>query len=251
MDASLRSIYWTLRQRAPQWTAPYFEYVRLLRHRLRFGSMNNKEMFTKIYRTGGWGCPPDGTQGFYSGAGSHDSLVVAPYVESVVRVLNEFPQKPNVVDLGCGDFAVGSQIRPVCDRYIACDIVDSLIESNRKRYAHLDVDFRVLDLAADDIPPADVVIIRQVLQHLSNASITAAMPKITASCRFLLLSEHLPCGDSFPHNLDNRAPGLRLDVNSGLVLTSPPFSLKPLEERCLCEVPAGDGVIRTMLYRLA
>ena len=35
----------------------------------------------------------------------------------------------------------------------------------------LDVDFRVLDITSDEIPPGDVCFVRQVLQHLSNQSI--------------------------------------------------------------------------------
>lgn len=251
MDFSPRTLFYALRRRSPQWIARYLDSLIVLRNHWRFGGLSTKELFSKIYRTGAWGRSPDGARRFYSGAGSHDRSIVGPYVESVVRFLQEFPGKPDVVDLGCGDFSVGSQIRHACGRYIACDIVDSVIESNRDTFAHLGVDFRVLDLTVDDIPRADVVIIREVLQHLSNGSILAAIPRIAASCRFLVLTERLPRGDTFPHNLDNRAPGIRLDADSGVVITSPPFSLQALQERCLCEVPASSGVVRTMLYRLA
>jgi len=50
-----------------------------------------------------------------------------------------------------------------------------------------------------------VVFIRQVLQHLSNAHILRAIPKIAASYRFLVLTEHLPLGEAFTPNLDKPA----------------------------------------------
>ena len=249
--SSARALFWVVHRRSPRWVARRLDHLLVLRNRWRYGGLSTKELFSKIYRTGAWGQSPDGARKFYSGAGSHDPSIVGPYIDSVVRFLQQFPEKPDVVDLGCGDFSIGSQIRPACGRYIACDIVDPLIESNRAAFATLGVDFRVLDLTVDAIPRADVVIIREVLQHLSNSAISAAVPKIAANCRFLLLTERLPHGNAFPHNLENRPPGIRLDANSGVVITSPPFSLQALEARCLCEVAASSGIVRTMMYRLA
>lgn len=88
--------------------------------------------------------------------------------------------KPDVVDLGCGDFKVGSQLRPWCGRYTACDVVPDLIAFNRTAFTQLDVDFRVLDMVEDPLPAGDVVFVRQVLQHLSNAAISKAIAKIAS-----------------------------------------------------------------------
>ena len=45
-----------------------------------------------------------------------------------------FNNKQNVVDLGCGDFSIGSQIRKNCNDFIAIDIFDELIEANKKKF---------------------------------------------------------------------------------------------------------------------
>jgi len=46
-------------------------------------------------------------------------------------------------------------------------------------------------------------------------------------------------------------PGIRIVYNSGVVLTAPPFNLKTLREKIICEpVIAASGVIRTILYQL-
>jgi hypothetical protein len=245
-----RALFDAIRRASPPWIARRLYHLLVLRNRWRFGGLSTKQMFAKVYEEGGWGRPLDATQKFYSGSGSHDPAIVDPYVATVVRFLEGLPGKPDVVDLGCGDFAVGLKIRPACGSYIAGDIVDSVIEFNRQAFAHLGVDFRVIDLATDELPSADVVMIRQVLQHLPNERILAALPKIARSFRFLVLTEQLPDTEAFPHNIDNRPPGIRLDVGSGVVITSPPFSLEVLHERCLCEVRGGGSVIRTMAYRL-
>ena len=57
----------------------------------------------------------------------------------------------------------------------------------------------------------------------------------------------------FTPNLD-KPPGrnIRLDApeagGSGVVLTAPPFDLRPDAQRTLCEVPSYGGVIRTTAY---
>ena len=56
---------------------------------------------------------------------------------------------------------------------------------------------------------------------------------------------------AIPHNLDKASgPDNRLDIHSGIVLTSPPFNLAPIESKILCQVEEWGGIIRTLLYRL-
>jgi len=216
-----------------------------------FRKLSTKEVFTKIYRDGTWGQSNDPEQRFFSGSGSHDDRIVDAYVGALSGFLLSLPERPSVVDLGCGDFSVGSRVRPLCARYTACDIVDDLVAFNARKFAHLEVDFRVLDLASDNLPAADVVCIRQVLQHLSNAQISRAVPQIATKYRYLVLTEHLPAAADFPHNLDQPSgPDNRLQIGSGIVLTSQPFDLRVSAEHTLCEVPEAGGVVRTTAYSL-
>jgi hypothetical protein len=161
-------------------------------------------------------------------------------------------EKPDVVDLGCGDFYVGSKIRSLCNHYAACDIVPSLIESNKKKFLDMEVDFRVLDLTEDEIPGAKVVFIRQVFQHLSNECIARAINNITHRFKILVLTEHLPVTPDFIPNLEKpTGANIRLCLDSGVVVTEPPFNLRPKGERLLCNIPAYGGTIRTTAYTLS
>jgi SAM-dependent methyltransferase len=220
-----------------------------------YRDLTTGEIFTKVYEEGIWGRSSDQAQKFYSGSGSHESEIVGGYVAGVREFLVSLEKKPDVVDLGCGDFFVGQNIREFCESYVACDVVPSLIEFNKEKYKACNVDFRVLDLADDDLPKADIVFIRQVLQHLSNRHIANAIPKIANSYKFLVLTEHIPDSSKFVPNLDKPAgPGVRVALGSGLVLTKPPFNLKAKTERILCEVPEYGpfgGLLRTTLYQLS
>lgn len=213
-------------------------------------TQSNLEAFSSIYKNGLWGRSTDPEQPFYSGPGSHDNVLVSCYVQNVLFFIESLKHKPDVVDLGCGDFNVGARIRPWCDGYIACDVVSELVDFNKKKYHALGVDFRTLDMAAEDLPPGEVVFIRQVLQHLSNEEIAALVPKLY-DFKYIVLTEHLPINKDFVHNLEHgTGPGIRLAFNSGVVLTSPPFNFVCKSQHILCEVAGYGGRIQTMLYVL-
>jgi hypothetical protein len=220
-----------------------------------FDALTPKEAFGRIYAERIWGTSDDSPDGFYSGSGGTRQFV-ATYASSVQAFLQRtFPTKPDVVDLGCGDFIVGSRLRPFAATYTACDVVEPLIRRNRVLFASLDVDFRVLDLTADPLPRGDVAVLRQVLQHLSTAHIQAVVAKIPGTYRYLIVSEHLPADVPWVPNLDKpTGPHTRLDSGrppSGVVLTAPPFNLTPVRETVLCECRDHLGLIRTTAYELA
>ena len=214
--------------------------------------LSTAEVFRKIYSDKAWGSAEDPGEPFFSGSGSHNAEVAGAYVKSVRKFLSSFSYKPGVVDLGCGDFGIGSSLRDLCGEYTACDIVEPLVEFNRNKYYELNVDFRTLDLCQDDLPKGEVVFIRQVLQHLSNQHIRNAIRQIEAKYKYLILTEHLPSSDSFIHNVDKpNGPGNRLALGSGVVVTSPPFNLAVKSKTPLCSTSELGGVIKTCVYELA
>jgi hypothetical protein len=217
----------------------------------QLANLSTQQIFTNIYAKSMWGKSNDPTEKFFSGPGSHDPNVVDPYIEAIEGFISSLAKKPNVVDLGCGDFAIGSKFRYLCNDFVACDVVEPLIIWNEQRYKDDLIDFRVLDITKDPLPHGDIVFIRQVLQHLSNDQIMRVIPKIVANYKFLLLTEHLPKSDTFVPNIDQAAGrASRLGQDTGIVLTNPPFNLRICEETHLCDVFQFNGRIRTTLYQL-
>lgn len=215
----------------------------------QFADMPPSEVFTDVYHRRLWGGGRD-ERDFCSGEGSHNDAIVAPYIAAVRKFLSEIRGRRDVVDLGCGDFHVGRQVRDVCGTYVACDVVADLIARNQRVFASLGVDFRTVDLTGDELPVGEIALLRQVLQHLSNAQIARILPKLY-QYRWLVLTEHLPEKLSFRANRDKPAgPGVRVRYGSGIVLTAPPFSFKTYGQTVLCSVPAAPGVIQTVAYKL-
>lgn len=228
------------------------------REERRLAKLPVVQAFSQIYENGTWGGSADE---YFSGLGSRDPRIFSPYVESVRAFANSFENKLDAVDLGCGDFSVGAQIRGAFAAYRAYDVVPAVIEQNKREYQDLDVEFGCIDIVEQPLPHGDVVMIRQVLQHLSNAQIAQVVPKLT-HYRYLIVTEHLPGARDFPPNLDMpMGAGIRVGrqkkggaQDSGVVLTAPPFSLAVTSERVLCEVedPYNPGtIIRTTLYEPA
>jgi hypothetical protein len=212
--------------------------------------LSNREIFTNVYQNKLWGeSLAENESPFYSGLGSSDPQIVDPYVDTVKQFFSSFQTKKKAVDLGCGDFRVGSRIVDSFDSYIACDVVPELVDFNQRYWQHLPVEFRVVDLAKDEIPTGEVLILRQVLQHLSNDEIYKFIQRIPQGFRFLLLTEHLPSENDFLANRDKvTGTDIRLGSGSGVVLTQPPFSMNFKSETKLLSIPQFGGAIVTTLY---
>ena len=235
----------------------YRERIMIKRMRLKFSKMKTYDVFKEIYLNKLWSPDPKKQNDeFYSGPGSHFPEFVINYINEIEKFLLSLPEKPNVVDLGCGDFVIGSKIRKLCNNYIAVDIFDELISHNKKKYKNLNVDFRALDITADELPLGDICFVRMVLQHLSNESINNFVNLVKNKYKYIIITEHYPSPKNFISNIDKpTGPDIRLYDNSAVVLTLPPFNLKVIKDTDICEcysnsIEGFEGVIKTKILQL-
>lgn len=207
-----------------------------------------KKAMEQVYAMKLWG---DNNSNFYSGEGSHHPDIVTPYIETVRAFLTSFENPLVVCDLGCGDFNIGKELLRHTKKYIAIDIVTDLIKHNKETFKANNLEFHCLDIAVDQLPAADCAVLRQVLQHLSNAEIQNILDKLVAF-KYVIVTEHIPEGDFIPNKEIISGQGIRLKKQSGVQLTAPPFHLKVKEERQLIalSLPSFKGMIVTTLYRM-
>ena len=207
-----------------------------------------KKAMTQVYDMKLWGGKEDN---FYSGEGSHKPEIIEPYIQAIVSFLKSFQTPLAVCDLGCGDFNIGKELVPYTKQYIAVDIVDALITYNTMHFKADNLEFQCLDIAVDELPSGDCVIIRQVLQHLSNTEVQNVLAKLT-DYKYVVLTEHVP-SEQFTPNVDIiSGQGIRLKKQSGLDVLAPPFNFQVKEEKQLLSLTLGDnkGLIKTTLYTL-
>ncbi len=202
----------------------------------------------QIYKMKLWGTNNDS---FYSGFGSHDTKIVTPYLEVVKSFLSSFEEPLVVCDLGCGDFNVGKELVKYTKKYIAVDIVSDLITYNRERFKQENLEFYCLDITVDNLPVGDCVLVRQVLQHLSNEEVKNVVSKLS-EFKYIVLTEHLPNGN-FEANKDIiSGQGIRLKKKSGVNLLLPPFHLKVKQEKELLSIllEGNKGRVVTTIYQV-
>jgi Methyltransferase domain len=217
-----------------------------MRHRNAARSVT--DVFSEIYARAQWGTG----RTFDSGSGSSGGAAVryAAYVRDLVRETGA----RSAVDIGCGDFRVASQFVDALRTYHGVDVVPALVARNSATYGRPGVTFSVLDAASGEPPVADICLVRQVLQHLSNRQIA----EILRRCRryaLVVVTEHWPApGAGGRPNVDKpHGPDTRLDRGSWVDITQEPFSCTAVDE--VMSVPVDAPIyrpgetIRTQLWR--
>ncbi|HUK36316.1 MAG TPA: class I SAM-dependent methyltransferase [Vicinamibacterales bacterium] len=201
-----------------------------------------RDVFSEIYQYNMWG---RGDGRFYSGPGS-DLHATAPYTAAVRAFIGEHAIA-SVVDVGCGDFRVGTQFLETGVRYHGVDVVPALIRHNAATYGSDRVTFSCLDATRDDLPDGDLCLVREVFQHLSNDEIRRALD----NCRkfpYVVVTERIasPGRMTAPNAEHTHGPNTRSDSGSGVVLDAPPFAENVT--RVLVDLDQGDGtILRTVL----
>jgi SAM-dependent methyltransferase len=120
-----------------------------------------KKRFEEIYLNNEWG---NG-----SGAGS-----IYKHNQGYILFLQGFLKQNDirtVVDVGCGDWQFSQYINWNGVKYKGFDIVESVIDNNKERYSSNNVSFHHYSGDSSDLPEADVLIVKDVLQHWSYESI--------------------------------------------------------------------------------
>ncbi|WP_245625630.1 methyltransferase [Flagellimonas eckloniae] len=206
---------------------------------------STKKVMSEIYEKKRWG----GRQkDFYSGSGSHSRKVVQPYIKTISSFLKDYEDGLIVCDLGCGDFNVGKNLVSYSKRYIGIDIVDDLIERNKKLFVSEQLEFHCLNIVTDNLPKGDCILVRQVFQHLSNEEIKKVVKKIE-KFKHIIVTEHIPKGEFVANAEKSTGAGIRLSNNSGVVLTEPPFNMNPERSTELLRIKYRKALIVTTHYQ--
>ena len=202
--------------------------------------------FERIYAEAKWGDAPDGGT-FWSGNGSREDFS-ASYESYVVALLDKHPEIKSIVDVGCGDFQVSSRILRRLGRsidYHGLDVVRPLIALHQATNAEPHIRFSVCNAVEDELPKGDLGLIRQILQHLSNAQTATILRKAAQSFKAVIIVESLPLVMRTP-NLDiGHGITTRIALGSGNYIDLPPYDL-PVADHFDVEHSANE-IIRTSL----
>jgi len=167
--------------------------------------MSSSRVFQKIYAKNRWV--------FGSGEGSKPEIA-QPYMEFLQNFLRE-KNIQSVVDVGCGDWQFSQLIEWGNVKYLGLDVVPEVIEENQRQFGSEDISFQVFDATREALPPADLLLIKDVLQHWPNAAIQNFLPNLK-KYRYALIT----------NDADERT---NVDISFGehraVDITLPPFNV--------------------------
>jgi SAM-dependent methyltransferase len=146
-----------------------------------------KERFSAIYQKNDWGSPE-------SKSGPSSTIKRTSQIRKELPELFKRHSVKSVLDAPCGDLNWMSTLirQGHIERYIGCDIVDSLIDENKQKFADLsNVSFISVDIIKDDLPASDMLLCRDCLFHFSYFDIQKFMTNfVNSEIPFLLTTSH-------------------------------------------------------------
>jgi SAM-dependent methyltransferase len=156
-------------------------------------------VFENIYNKKVWG----------GGSGVGSSLQSArPYVHLLQSFLNNNAIE-SVVDIGCGDWQFSQFIKWGNRTYLGIDVVASVIEANRRRFGRPNISFAHADPLDDNFSASgDLLLIKDVMQHLSNVNVQKLL-RLTSRFKFCLLTNGYASTNDDCENGDTRPLDLR------------------------------------------
>jgi hypothetical protein len=163
-------------------------YRKLAHRRLQraLSSQDLKSTFTRYALDNHWGNDQS-----LSGAGS--TLEATANLRAALPDLITSLGVRTIFDAPCGDFHWFRHVPlPAGVTYIGADVVDELVESNRRAYGSDIYSFRSIDITSDPLPRADLWHCRDVLFHLSDRDIFRALQRFAESEIEYLLTTSLP-----------------------------------------------------------
>lgn len=188
-----------------------------------------KERFERIYANHEWG------RGSGEGSLPINNRGYRDFLESFIRERSI----RSVVDLGCGDWQFSRYVDWGPARYRGYDIVAPVIAANRRLYATDAVSFQTYSGNFEELPAADLLIAKDVLQHWSSESVARFLPNLSRYRYALLTNCVNPDGETVNSDIadgDFRYLDLRL----------PPFNLQATE---VFHYRQHRGLLKVMLRR--
>jgi SAM-dependent methyltransferase len=163
--------------------------------------------FSEIYAEGRWG-PGSGIGSLPENTRPYAAMLQAFLRDNAIR---------SVVDVGCGDWQFSRLIDWSGIDYRGFDVVPAVIEANRAAFGRPGIRFDLLDDLAG-LPDADLVLCKDVLQHLPIEDVAAYLDLFTTRFRHALVTNDIEPADWVNAQIGHGGGrAIRLDL--------PPFSI--------------------------
>ncbi len=178
-----------------------------------------RDAFDEIYRDATWGKNTEGVGHSGTGSTAHATLLYRTFLQQFLTDR----KITSVVDAGCGDWEFSQMLDWTGIDYKGYDIVESVVKANTERFAKPNIQFFHADIVETELPAADLLISKHVLQHLPNSAVEKFLRQLRKYRHVLLINGVDPRTLS-GNNMDIGPGGYRL-----LDVTQPPFNVEGIK----------------------
>ena len=155
--------------------------------------MNLNTTFNKIYTSNRWI--------FGSGTGSV-AINNTKYIWFLQNFLDSHTDIKCILDVGCGDWQIGSKIDWNNRKYVGIDVSDYVLAETIKKYQTDTIKFQVMDATKDELPRADIIILKDVLEHLGFDQIELILNK-TRNYKYVLIQNDINILETTNYDIEN------------------------------------------------
>ncbi len=187
--------------------------------RERGPSLPVAQVFNGIYADAAWGTNDAGEPSSGSGSTLASTVLYRAFLQAFLKEHDIH----SVVDAGCGDWEFSQAMDWRGIDYRGYDVVPSVIARDRAKFGAANVKFTVADIIEEDLPPADLLIVKHVLQHLTNADVARFITQFP-KYKHVLLTDGVDAPTLSSANTDIPRGQYRT-----LDLTRPPFNVRGLK----------------------
>ena len=178
----------------------------------------SERVFNNIYKKRLWGTDERGNAICTPGSSLENA---SPFIDYIEEFLEQTPDVQSILDVGCGDWALGRNINWGNREYLGVDVIRSLVFKNQAQFGNEHIRFAYLDAAIDPLPSADLLICKDVWIHLPNDMILPFLNKMKKFKYCILINEF-----NAPRSLGCNGNILLGDTRP-IDVTADPFFLKP------------------------
>ncbi len=182
-----------------------------------------QHIFNKIYINKKWG---NG-----SGVGSSPSNVI-PYIQFLSTMIERYNIK-SIVDLGCGNWEFSRLLNWDNIQYLGVDVSNLIITKNQMEFEKPNIQFlcgEIFDVS--NIKTYDLIIIKDVLQHLDYISIFKILQYIKNN-QYLLITNDIDDTNENIVNGDWKARNMTQPPFNLISLHSIKYFVEPKYKECL------------------
>jgi SAM-dependent methyltransferase len=180
-------------------------------------AMDAREVFSRIYESDEW----------RGGSGEGSTVEATSEYRRILERMLGASDVRSVVDVGCGDWQFSGLVDWRDKSYLGIDVVPELVERNAVR-ASRGFRFLCADARTSEIPRADLLVVKDVLQHWPLADISAFVDRNRRRCRYLLLTNDVASIHCPPELLNSECA---LGAWRTIDLERAPFAYRPAWRR--------------------